>query len=332
MKILIDTNLHYQKKFDISNVDFLALKSYCKGYGTVMIIPDVQKREIFKKIEDMLSELDNKHLSQLRKVPIIKKFGLPSKANIVENLKASYEALFNEDWVVLVQTTMNDIKIILERYFECKPPFSKKKPKEFIDAFIAYNALQTGKELLVISKDEGMENFCTEMGIKYFQDIKTCLNLIYTEMDLKPAYLNEIIDKNWKAIEDQIKEKTDGYDVCILDVYDSDVYTDGISIEKDEDVLLINKTGDTYEICIHLQIKYSFSGTYTDEDCGYYDSEEDKFVAFESKDIGDYVKEVDGYVYISLTFDNKTLNCKECRVTNCDEIRIDDMYINEIYP
>ncbi|GAH37802.1 unnamed protein product, partial [marine sediment metagenome] len=118
--------------------------------------------EIEKKIRDYSKEIETKHLSKLQKIWLYKSIRNIRKDWLQKELQKSFDAFLQRKVVIGGGVKNIEISDIVKRYCECRPPFTSKKPKEFMDAIILSTAISIDNKLLVVSKDDGMKKFAKE--------------------------------------------------------------------------------------------------------------------------------------------------------------------------
>ncbi len=318
MKILIDTNLYYSQKFNFNSFPILAAINYCEAFDVQILVTNLQRMEIEKKIRDYSKEIGSKHLSYLQKIWLYK-----SKSDIRQDwfqkkLEESFNSFLKRRVVGCGHIKNIEITDIVRRYCECRPPFTSKKPKEFMDAIILFTAINIDNKLLLVSKDEGMKEFAKEHSCPAFNDIPSMLN-----------YLSEKAMEIWPQIEEELKEKYKSLWVY-ADVIEDDLVADELEFEVDDKVELVGIRDKFYTVAYNVTANYNVSGTYVDEECGMYDSEDKVFIPFESKEYqGQH--DVTGRVIAEIEIDPKRLSVSQWKLVDTKSIELENISIQNDY-
>lgn len=177
--VTIDTNIFYAAKFDFSDASPLGtLESYVKNGKIKVVLSGIvvreSKRHIADKIKkicgimkkaksDALKESAEHFISALELSAILRivKFNdeLVSKG---EEMFDDFLRTINAE---ILDADLIDVGLILDDYFEIKPPFEngEKKKSEFPDAFIAQQIRKRFGEtekVVIVSNDEGFIRAC----------------------------------------------------------------------------------------------------------------------------------------------------------------------------
>jgi len=329
MKIFIDTNSYYSQKFNFDSITILATIKYCEGFGVHIIVPKVQKMEIEKKIRDYSKEIETKHLYNLRKIWVYKSITSIHKGFLQKKLQKSFDSFLKRKVVISGDIKNIEINDIVKRYCNCRPPFTSEKPKEFMDAIILFTAISIDNKLLLVSKDEGMKEVAKEHSCLFFNDITSMLNYLFTSKKLLPSYLSKKAMEIWPQIEKKIKNKYEGLWVY-SDVIEDDLVADELDLEVDDKVELIGISGKCYTVAYIVRANYHVSGTYADEECCAYDSEDKVFIPFEYKEY-DGQHDVTGKVIAEIEIDPQSLSVSQLKLVDTKSIELEKISIQEDY-
>lgn len=146
-----------------------------------MLIPEIMERELVRHFHRKAEEAAGQILKAHKNYPANKLtlFELPSQEEIeaqcLEEMKNQW-AEFKDHFVVESLPIVGELTDVVDWYFEIRPPFSEKKPKEFPDALII-SALDDYHDqhhaiIAVISADNGFSNACAIRNhFRYFNDL-----------------------------------------------------------------------------------------------------------------------------------------------------------------
>ena len=330
MNIFIDTNWYYSQKFDFNSIQIVKLIKFCREYDVRIIVPKVQRIEIEKKIKDYSKEIETKHISNIRKIWLYKSMTNLHQGFLEKELKKSFKSFLQQKAIIGGDIKNIEINDIVKRYCECRPPFTPKKPKEFMDALIISVAINIDNELLVVSKDNGMKDYAKESSCQVFDDITSLLDHLFIFKNLLPSDLSEKAIEIWHQKEDEIKDSCKGLWVYADDVWESSLEIDELELEVENDIKLVGISGNCYTVAYFVKANYHITGTYVDDDCGMYDSEDEKFISFDSKEYkGEH--EVTGYIIAEIEINPKDLSVLKWNLLDTEPIALETISIEDDY-
>lgn len=330
MNIFIDTNWYFSQRFDFNSIQIMAVINFCRDFHVHIIVPKVQRMEIEKKIRDYSKEIETKHLSNLRKIWLYKSMPNLHQGFLEKKLKKSFNSFLQQKAVI--GGDINKIKIydIVKRYCECLPPFSPKKPKEFMDALIISVAINIDNTLLVVSKDNGMKVYAKESSCQVFDDITSLLNHLFKSNNLLPIDLSEKAIEIWHQKEEEIKDRCKALWVYADDVWESNLEVDKLELKVDKNVKLVGISDNCYTVAYFVQASYHITGTYADGDCGIYDSEDEVFIQLDSKEYeGEH--DVMGYIIAEIEINPKSLSVSKWKLLDSKPIELETISIQDDY-
>lgn len=210
------------------------------------------------------------------------------KERAKKEIQGKLDQAIDEFKVQVLDTSIADVKEVLDDYFNTNPPFKEGlKKNEFPDA-LSLNAIkkwceEMNESVIHLSYDKDFEGF-KNAHIDCSQTLSSLLELLYTEnTDIQHEIITSIYEKSIGIIEGSVEEEV-LYDLSSLvyseienDPWYENVEIDFYGIEKIEDVIgVINEIEDdrfSYEI--EMNIYFSVEAYYTDLSTGYYDREYD---------------------------------------------------------
>lgn len=200
--LYIDTEVFKGQGLRFDTRAFKALTStFAKG-GLRLLVPKVMERELLRHFlrdaEKAASAVTNAH-----KLYPIKSFALVELSSKEELTKKCTEEMerqwlsFKEHFVVESLPIAGNLDEIIDWYFDIRPPFSEKKPKEFPDAFILSTLDHYHKQhhanIAVIGFDDDFRQACqSRRYISYFPDLENYIAAFQPELSGKDRLLSEI--------------------------------------------------------------------------------------------------------------------------------------------
>ena len=201
INLYIDTQVFVKNSLALDTGGFKQLKStFVKG-GLRLLVPEMMKRELFRKYEER-AEKAAKRAKEAHKIYPINSLSLgdlPSRDELekqcLSELKRQWEA-FKEHFVVEELPLVGNLEDVVNWYFEIKAPFASSggKQKEFPDAFIL-SALEhyhqeNQANIAVITEDGSFREACVSRRyIDYYPNLEEYIKAFApdrTAEDLNP--------------------------------------------------------------------------------------------------------------------------------------------------
>ena len=201
VNLYIDTQVFVKNSLALDTGGFKQLKStFVKG-GLRLLVPEMMKRELFRKYEEGAQKAA-KRVKEAHKIYPINSLSLgdlPSRDELekqcLSELKLQWEA-FKEHFVIEELPLVGNLEDVVNWYFEVKAPFasSGSKQKEFPDAFIL-SALEhyhqeNQASIAVITEDRSFRDACVSRRyIDYYPNLEEYIKAFApdrTEEDLNP--------------------------------------------------------------------------------------------------------------------------------------------------
>ena len=174
--VFLDTQAYEAESFNLESTHFRALAKHLESGRLKLVITDITRIEIGKRIDERcreelasLSKMRNK-AGVLRSANRIQEMGLFSELHLDDASARLYRAanafLDANDTIVIAAMDL-DAEPVFERYFAMKPPFAPgPKRKEFPDAFVVEALIdwtnQQVEDLFVVSADGLFRTACQE--------------------------------------------------------------------------------------------------------------------------------------------------------------------------
>lgn len=207
LAVTIDTNIFDAAKFDLCDTSVLkTLENYVKSGKIKVVLSDIVVRESKRHIADQIKKI----CGIMRKARgtaleeatehLIITIGLGEILKIVKNkdeLISKGEEMFDDFLrkinAEILGADLIDVSVILDDYFETKPPFEngEKKKSEFPDAFIAQQIRKRFGEtekVVIVSNDKGFIRACRKSENHLFFN---SLGELYNAISKEDAAYNE---------------------------------------------------------------------------------------------------------------------------------------------
>jgi len=304
--VFIDTSVFRKYNFDFEHKSIKRLIELSSIGVINLFITDIIYNEVIANIKaDVIlacKKISVSDASILKNIDEFKKLLDPE--SITDKLMTNYKKFIMSASIVILPTNPMVSKIVIDNYFNAKPPFGVKKKDEFPDSFILETVLSwckdKGENAYLISTDPDWKVFCeNNKNLEIKENFEEIINLfLRQEKDLKQLILftDKLIEDNKDLILIDIKDSISkipsyrydidyglspkehycdapGYEIANIDVID---IVDFIEIELVE----ISKNSAIYNIIAEtlLNVEYYL------EDYSYasYDKEDDKWFNVET--------------------------------------------------
>lgn len=200
--LYIDTEFFKRQGLRFDTKVFTALVStFAKG-GLRLLVPKVMERELLRhftrEAEKAAKAVTAAHRTYpVNKLALVK---LPSqeelKTKCIEEMNQQWSS-FKEHFVVENLPIAGNLEDVIDWYFDIRPPFSEKKPKEFPDAFILSALDQYRKQhhanIAVVGNDGDFRQACeSRRYIFYFPDLEKYIDAFQPELSGKERLPGEV--------------------------------------------------------------------------------------------------------------------------------------------
>lgn len=299
--IYLDTNIFESENyFEGRNINIIF--NLAKEELIHLKITDIVYREILLRIESHAIKAVNlfkkDKLNFEREARILRNTSVLSEyfekidfKDIKEKAKSEIQEKFHQIIdkykIEIVDTSIADIKEVLDDYFKTNPPFKDGlKKNEFPDA-LSINAVKkwcekTSNKVIYLTTDKDFDEYKND-SIDSSHDLSSLLDLLFTEnRSVKYEIITTIYEKSINEIELTIeKEITDdlsslAYSELENDAFYEDVDVDLLEINDFEiEIALINEIEDkSFSYEIEMNIFFSVEAYYTDLSMAFYDKED----------------------------------------------------------
>lgn len=217
--VFLDTQAYEMATFNMESAHFQALAKHLESGRLRLVITDITKAEVHRRIEkrcqEELAELTRlrKKTKVLRSAHKIEELGLFSDMGLDRvscRLHRALDAFLDKHRAIVIAAMAHKANFVFEWYFAAKPPFGreKAKSKEFPDAFVVAGLIdwtdQQSEDLFVVSADALLRSACRESArLKPLENISILLDRV-TSDDAGLAlaeFLRNQITGNLSAIE-----------------------------------------------------------------------------------------------------------------------------------
>jgi len=211
--LFIDTEAFERQGFRFDGNTLEKIGRISKSGIAQVVITDIIDREIRAHMQRKVEADINAILPLLKEgrplhgTTTKKQIDLALQAARAEYLE-SYEAFLEDSEINIIKTSGCSIGVILDDYFNLRPPFEEKKKHEFPDA-ISLNAFESwissaNENPIVISHDKGVESWSkTKSGYIFYETIEEAIKHLYDGEEIYQRANNlmlENVDTIWDAI------------------------------------------------------------------------------------------------------------------------------------
>lgn len=193
--LYIDTEVFKRQGLRFDTKAFTALTcTFAKG-GLRLLVPIIMERELLRHFSREAEKAANAVTNAHKAYPVnnLVLVELPSqeelKTKCIEEMIRQWSS-FKEHFVVENLPIAGNLEDVVDWYFEIRPPFSEKKPKEFPDAFILSALDQHHKQhhanIAVVGFDGDFRQACEgRRYILYFPDLEKYIEAFQPELSGK---------------------------------------------------------------------------------------------------------------------------------------------------
>ena len=139
--LYIDTEFFKRQGLRFDRKVFTDLKTTFTEGGLRLLVPKIMERELLRHFSREAEKAAKAVTSAHKAYPVnnLALVELPSqeelKTKCIEKMNRKWSS-FKEHFVVENLPIAGNLEDVIDWYFDIRPPFSEKKPKEFLDAFI----------------------------------------------------------------------------------------------------------------------------------------------------------------------------------------------------
>jgi len=200
--LYIDTEFfkRHGLRFDTNVFDNFT-NTFTKG-GVRLLVPAIMERELFRHFKQEAEKVTESVTKAHEAYPIdnLSLAELPSqeelKTKCIEEMVRQWSS-FKKHFVEEALPITGNLEDVVDWYFDVSPPFSKKKSKEFPDAFIISALDQYHKQhhanIAVISSDTDFEQACADRRyIWYFPGLKEYIKAFQPELSGKERLQGDV--------------------------------------------------------------------------------------------------------------------------------------------
>ena len=301
--IFLDTNVFEGAKFTYEDNKLSKLLELCEEENIPVYIDSTVYQEVQKRIrtnaEESCKGLNNKNLPFISRVS-----NLPEKKDIIqkqieETLTTEFLGLIEEGRLNIISKDISHEEL-LEMYFGEKAPFNvDNKKSEFPDAIIGLTLKEyinsEGEHILMISNDNGMEDFCKSHKIEHVTMVSAALDILNKQFSVNTFY-DKQQSKIISEVEKYITSHEIGFEIYSYGIEDY-IYTSDYNITSAnvQNIYLVRGDDDYQSLDVTCKVEIEFDITterYPDYEFAIRDSEDDAWYTFGEKQTRFLHKEV----------------------------------------
>lgn len=266
--LFLDTNIYESAKFEYSGNNLEKLFDLCQKYAIPIYINNVVKNEVLNRIKNhaknATSGIKNEQLKAISLIYDIsidkEKISLEIEKRLINHFNSLQEKYITE---ISIEISFDSL---LEMYFEETAPFGvSNKKEEFPDAIMLLSVQKFSKQhninILVISNDDGVKDFCESNDLAVVKFIGHALDMLNEQFSLNKFY--SIYQENMKLeIEKYIIDKNLDFNIYGYD-YEDIIHAEDYSIDsvKIDDIFLINEDDSANSLTISCHCTINITAT-----------------------------------------------------------------------
>ena len=244
--LYIDTQVFMAQGLRLDTKDLRRLKdTFVKG-GIRLLVPAMMESELLRHYREQAEKSANavEKTQNMHPMPFLEMWSPRPKNEVIEacfnRLKSDWEH-FKSHFTVESLPLVGDLDRVVDWYFEVKPPFSDKKPKEFPDAFIL-SALDLyhndhNANIAVVSRDDGFSEACQRRRYtEHFETLEEYINAFQPELTKEKYKIPEPVDPTQPAVTEDLTE--------LKSIMNRGI--DATELERERVLQLVQGRGDSY--------------------------------------------------------------------------------------
>lgn len=217
--VYLDTSVFKAQNFSFRGDALKALVDWAQTGKVRVLMPEVTRREVVKKIDDAIDEAEKGILGLQKKAMILRNSETPLAQGLFDEFVSLdyrreqiglFEAFLQDVDCRVIDVDDDDGRRVLDLYFDGQAPFGAgRKKHEFPDAFIIVSLLRWAKEngevVLVASTDRDLEFAAKQTdALRHVGNLDELRSVISDELDLLAGRARETYDEHAPKIRDQI--------------------------------------------------------------------------------------------------------------------------------
>lgn len=216
--VFVDTCVFRQAGFNLSNPNIVRLLELAsRGYATVLIT-EVVKMEVENQLYESLNRVatgifNGSHpiFDESFRVNITGTRGKKyDKKGFIDEGMSAWSKFLSMDGVHVELLENVSVSDVLKMHFKKEPPFSKKKPGEFKDAFslkcVENYARGSNRKICIVSADTDFREACSGSPMRYYSGIESLLAEIDARKSEELARTEKLIDRMRHTIRHDISK------------------------------------------------------------------------------------------------------------------------------
>jgi hypothetical protein len=292
--ILIDTEVFASQAFDFERDVFKTLDGLVNKDRVKVLITSVIDREVIADLRKLSEDAqkairktlkEHSFLRHSTKVPFNELSKKDALADLTDVVLKQWDDWKDRNAVDVLSSDDVDAEVILESYFDKRPPFGTGGKKlEFPDAFSLEAAKQwcvnNDEQMTVISRDKGLAKFC-EANSDCFEHVETLAET------LEPFSDKAIIARLHSGFEamkgDFIEYIGNEFESRAFTAYEYDGEVNNVDVQSVDlgDLHIIEAKDGSGAAEFEVTVSYKADVNYDDPDSGMWDSEDKQMIMVE---------------------------------------------------
>lgn len=291
------------------------LKNLCDHERINVVLPEVVISEVRDHLTKAATESVTLHKSFSTKARVLRSLGGEQFAAFFDRFteeaaatvfESAFDQFLRDADVTILPLSTVDLEEVFRRYCETKPPFeSGKKKSEFPDAFaldsVRHWAADNETTVYVISRDEGMKNFCDEVAeLNYVESVEQFLDMAVRQDEEAAERIKAIMEADRDVFEERLNQ-----DFPLLGFYIDDregdvedVVVFGTDIQ---DFLIVELKNGVATVELYVTVSFTAEVSYDDLEHGIWDSETKSL--WTQTENAQWEREFDGTVRVRIQVD-----------------------------
>lgn len=294
--VFLDTSAFVAANFSYTSGALRALADLAAEERVHVYVSDIILREVKSHIDNKVNESirAQREFESIARIlrnsvekAVANRFEKLDPVKLKAELLAQLDEFLKNAKVTVMSSSGVDVKDIFDAYFDKKPPFGEgKKKAEFPDAF-SLAAVRSWVEkhnqsIYVVSGDSDMRSACDGNLLIPVDNLSDYLDLVAFE-DKRADFIHTAIRDRFDEIIEIIKKDFEGQGFMLSD-QDGDVNEVDVTSMELEDVDILSFRDDSAEVELTVLVRFTADISYADLDNATYDSEENKYIYWETID------------------------------------------------
>lgn len=294
--VFIDTQCFVKSGLHFEGVAFKAFYELCTSGNLTLITTSVVEREVHSKIDDSIKEALQAVQIIQRKARILQSieggplngfFSSLETDGVYESAKKAFNDFLDDCNAEFAPLSEVDIEVILNDYFDRKPPFGEgKKKAEFPDAIslAAVEEYIQDEGAYIVSEDEDLKKYCEiRESLHQVDTLEKFLDIYNSHGNSLSKAISLFVENHQEEIKLQIENLLEGAGAYNDSSWEnSEIESFKVINISDLDPSVISIEDDTCILTSDISVDFEVTASGPDFTNGYWDGEDKVMIPMDS--------------------------------------------------